>query len=342
MAEQSDEIGVSISGAIDAAANSGQLSVQTKSRFLAAVDRLLGALFDLPATWIDNVRSSSVSSAEIKREFREHHAKLAREALERDDQQEARRLQLRAAAELRELEHTLNIAAVVGETARLLEDNSELPEEAANGPDDADAPINDDWLQRFQQYASGASSDKLRHMWARVLRGETRKPGSFSASALRFVAELDQAMAQRCEAICHRAIDDSVYPTQAEQEGASLSEALALQAAGLVTGVGGLISRGFTISPDGVLRWIVGNEALELRGQPGHVFNVTTFFITDLGREVFTLLRDPDIENNFRMLFPLMDSAVVTEAWLYHLAPNVLPDGSRPILSKEALKTTTQ
>lgn len=342
MAEQSDEIGVSISGAIDAATNSGQLSVQTKSRFLGAVDRLLGAFFDLPAAWIDNWRSSSVSSAEIKREFREHQAKLVREALDRNDEQEARRLQLRAAAELRDLEHTLNIAAVVGETARLLGDDADRADATTNDSVEADVPpLNDDWLNRFQQYASVASSDELRHMWARILKGETNRPGSFSASALRFVAELDQSMAQRCEAISRRVINGSIFPTEAEQRGASLNNALALQAIGLLTGVGGLLTQNLTVPGDGRLLWIADEEALEIKAPPGYVFELTVYFITDLGAEIFTLLAKPETENNLKMIFSAADSGVVTEAWFYRLA-SVLPDGSRPILSKEALKSKVQ
>jgi hypothetical protein len=54
----------------------------------------------------------------------------------------------------------------------------------------------DDWLNVFVSYAERASSDSLRKVWARVLTGEIRKPGSFSFRTMQFMSVLDPELAQ--------------------------------------------------------------------------------------------------------------------------------------------------
>lgn len=333
MAEQSDEVGVSISGALDLATNSGSLSAQTKSRFVGAVDRLLGALADLPATWLDALGENIRSSSQIKRDYREHRGKLARDALSRGDDAEARIIQLKTASELRELARTLNIAAVVGETAHLLTDESEILDEPSPSQPQAQH-IDEDWLNRFEHFAGSASSDELRQLWARVLRGEVKKPGSYSGSALRFVADMDSAMAARCEAISRRVIRDRIYPTSSERSGQLLTDALALQAAGLLSGVGGLLSSRPSVTEIGHIDWKEGGYLLRYTAPPGTSIKIDIYIVTDLGQEIFSLLSPPKPDENLRLLFETIPKKDMDSAILYSVREE---DGRILAISSEEL-----
>ena len=65
--------------------------------------------------------------------------------------------------------------------------------EAETEPDSGE--VDPDWLNHFGGYAEKATSEHVRDLWARVLGGEIRRPGSFSLATLRLLAELDRQMA---------------------------------------------------------------------------------------------------------------------------------------------------
>jgi hypothetical protein len=339
MADESDQLGVSIAGAIDLANNSGSLSLQTKSRFLAAADRLLGALLDWPGSWIDTCSERSKTEAKIKREFREHQAWLAQKALERGAEHEARILQLQAVAEFRELERTLNLAAVVGEAANLLTDSSGQPndEDVTQGKNESAEPVDHDWLNRFRLYASEATSDHLREIWARILQGETQKPGQFSASALRFIFEMDRSLADCCELISKITSNDCVYYKDEDRSGLTLDSALTLQACGLMTGVGDTLSQQFTFSGDGKYKYLCGDILLLIDGEPNQIFNINAWFMTKLGLQIFSLLEAPDNYANLKYLAEKISKMNVSSVKLLKLGKQVGED-TREVLNTEIIK----
>ena len=53
----------------------------------------------------------------------------------------------------------------------------------------------DDWMNSFTRFAEDASSEKLQDLFGRILAGQIVRPGSFSQSTMRAVAELDQSIA---------------------------------------------------------------------------------------------------------------------------------------------------
>lgn len=89
----------------------------------------------------------------------------------------------------RDLRQQINRENVALETLLLLQQQDDLSE-ISNSEE-----ISEDWLNYFGSHAEKASSDNLQKMWASILAGEVKRPGSFSLATLRLFAELDQKTA---------------------------------------------------------------------------------------------------------------------------------------------------
>jgi hypothetical protein len=133
----------------------------------------------------------------------------------------------------------LNKDAVVSAALEDLNSNPPSPAETSQGPEQL-AP---DFMDRFQTYAEGASTDDLRDRWGRVLAGEIRKPGTFSRKVLRAVDELEPETAALFERICHHGQGTRIFKCLLEKD-LTFAEKVALVSAGLLVdpGVAGHIA----------------------------------------------------------------------------------------------------
>jgi hypothetical protein len=82
------------------------------------------------------------------------------------------------------------IASVLGKTASMLEDG-----------DDPDA-IDEDWLLLHLDRIRLVSDKEMEHLWAKILAGEARKPGSFSKRCLDFLSTFEKEEAQLFTSVC--------------------------------------------------------------------------------------------------------------------------------------------
>lgn len=333
MATENDIVSIDASGQLDAATNAGRLSVATRSRALAALDRLIGGLFDWPAAKIDARIDAIKHAAELKRRFREAQAKGVVEALESGDSEKAQLLSASAASNIREFEKTLNLAAVASEAVRFLTDQS------TSSAEDEGEQIDDDWLNRFRHFAQEATSDDMRGLWARVLAGEISMPGSFSASSLRFIFELDRRLADICERYALRVLDGQVVVIDEDKRGQPLLDALALQSAGLITGVGGTLTR--TIKSDESGGFVSIGRAWALKGKLASPKDIKfdAWLVTRVGEEIFSLLDAGEESSKFRRLSEAIlakHRGSITELELLQLGPD-LGTGHRAIVATENL-----
>lgn len=101
--------------------------------------------------------------------------------------------------------------------------------DAEKEPESDTEELNSDWINRFRNHAEQASTEELRNLWARILAGEARRPGRFSAATLRFIGELDQLQAERCERISRFVLGNTIFTTKEFNSGLLLDEGLALQ-----------------------------------------------------------------------------------------------------------------
>ncbi len=99
---------------------------------------------------------------------------------------------------VRELE---NLGAIAEEASRLIE------ERASEGVSISEEPIGARFSGAFTRLAKEAPDEEARTMWARVLAGETERPGSFSTKTLAVLDTLPRHVARTFEKFAKRRID---------------------------------------------------------------------------------------------------------------------------------------
>lgn len=337
MADENDIVELGIDGALDKATQSGRLSLKAKSRFIAAIDRFFGNAFDLPGTWLKTKSDRMAHEEEIRQQAREFQLETYKRIVSEKGGDEVARLI--SSTQWKSIDAQLNLEAIAQEAAEILS-QSEIEDElsAKDAPTRPEAEtIKPDWLNRFRTHAENASSDELRNLWARILAGEAQRPGKFSASALRFVAEVDKQQADRCELISKSVLQGAIFTAEEHNSGTLLDVGLALQAQGLLAGVGSMINRRIFLTSDGSGVVISGDWALRMTGKPNADVNLPIWSVTELGREVFSLLAPPEVKNNFMKLAELLPSADFEGVELLQLGDYVNNE-KRAIVGEEVLR----
>lgn len=165
------------------------LTAKTKSRAVSAIDRLVGACLDIPASkmeaYVNRIRSQSRLEANIMEKTAERMATIIG-----NDVDAAKIVDELATSKIRALVNKTHIAEKTVDHLASVD-----PEDSSSDPASNPEEIDPDWLNFFANYAEKASSEAVRDLWARVLAGEIRYPKSFSLMTLRVLAELDQRTA---------------------------------------------------------------------------------------------------------------------------------------------------
>lgn len=107
-----------------------------------------------------------------------------RAQLPEDMQQLIERAQLRNISQ--EIKKQDNIEKVVDKASEFLEAETEVSEE----------PVDTDWITRFFNCAGEVSNEKMQTIWAHILAGEVKKPGSFSLRTLETVRNISRKEAE--------------------------------------------------------------------------------------------------------------------------------------------------
>ncbi len=279
--------------AMDAATLASSLTVLTqnipdpmKKGTITALTHLIGAALDVPVAWLEK------TSSRLRAEAAAGNAAvldLKTEVVERlkvDDyaiDAATRRILGRA------YQKQSNCEAVAKETIAFLND-SEAPRDAA-----ADCP-DEDWLNIFSEYASRASSDRLRQLWGRVLAGELRESGNFSLSTLRFLSELDKKTAEMFQAVAGRIMGRILLVVA--NGGEELDRLMKLQEAGLLAHVGDIISRSVVLDDNGRGALANSNSVIILEGAPKMRVSLKGPAVTSVGLQVQSLfVSETDFDN---------------------------------------------
>lgn len=210
------------------------LTVAGRSRALAAADQLLGGLIGLPGGWLEGIRRRN----ELRRDARERYleadiAAAMRQVEGLSDLGQAT-VQRVLREEYRKQDNRASVWVAAEEHLALPPPNPG-PESPAEEPPEQqeEPPINPDWLNRFTNFAQDVSNEELQRVWGQILAGEIRKPGSFSISSLRVLAELDADVAKEFENIYRLSINDFA-PRPDEIQGKILMLYADLEQAGLL------------------------------------------------------------------------------------------------------------
>jgi Protein of unknown function (DUF2806) len=177
-------------------------SAKTKSRLVAAIDRLGGNLVD---KWnIGLEKSAKVKRAKTDAEVKivEALGDYAAKRIKQDPQFAERALNSHLKGIFDEQENLEAIIAEASEQLKLAPPQEDKP--------DAPEKLDDQFLNRFRSYAKEANTDELRQQWAKVLVAEVHKPGTFSHKVLRTIDEVDSATARNFQILCQNQLGQTI------------------------------------------------------------------------------------------------------------------------------------
>jgi hypothetical protein len=183
---------------------------------------------------------------------------------------------------------------------------AETAPDAEEAPAEPDAEPSDDWMNAFTREAELASSDELRERLGAVLAGEARKPGTYSRSTVRLIAELEQEVLLAFQSVLEQRIGDAIICDATWTEGAELERGILLEDAGLISGSTGFTSRKTVFDENGNGFFIGDTWALTVSGRVGIEKTVKVWLLTRAGREVASLLPPTDEKRGLRKVADIL------------------------------------
>ena len=276
------------------------ISARTRSRAVSALDRLSGAILDIPAAMLENTANR------IRNKGRMETA-LQGAAMQRVEENEDLRPVIDAIL-------ASSIDSLVNKKHVL--ERSVIHLSSGDQNEDLDAhEVDADWLSNFSGYAEKASSEKVRDLWGRVLAGEIRRPGAFSLSTLRLLAELDQTLAASFEQEAqHRFAGEFVFrETSGELAGTRLDRILLLEQAGLLqhgSPIGG-VQRSFPLNENNTLFLFEGHLCIILVSENNDPIKCPVIPLTRAGKEIATILPPVDPMEVLRRLGETVKDSVI-------------------------------
>lgn len=268
---------------VDARLTESGLSAKTRSRAVAACDRLLGSVLDVPALKMESYASRIRARSRLEETALDAAAERLAGTIG-SSADAARLVDGLVASQMRLLANKSKVAQ------RAVEYLVSPGPEGKSDPEPDAADVEPDWLNHFAGHAEKADSAKVRDLWARVLAGEVRRPGSFSLTTLRLLAELDQRMASWFqEEVEFRFMGRYVLPPDRFNERMDFLEQVGL--IHHVAPIGGLVH---TIDPgsQGFATVFEGDLCLRIHLDKALKFNVVP--ITRAGLEIASILPPVD------------------------------------------------
>jgi hypothetical protein len=115
--------------------------------------------------------------------------------------------------------------------------------DADASPSEPDVEPSQDWMNTFTRAAEDASSEDLRERLAAVLAGEARKPGTYSRSTVRLIAELERDVLLAFQLVLANRVGDGIVRETSWTQGEGFVRGIILEDAGLISGTHGFTHR---------------------------------------------------------------------------------------------------
>lgn len=194
----------------------------------------------------------------------------------------------------------VNVArAVIMAEEILNQTDQELPE----------ATIADDWLHDWNEYAGKVSSEELQRIWANVLAGEVKAPGTYSVRTLEFLRTLSKPEAEKIAELARYVIMNVFIPRDLSDflrtKGIEFSTLLEMQELGILTGVDAMgLNWSLSAGTEQNIQKILpcNDKMLIVRGAKWQELKLGIYALTNLGKQVMRLgsfSADPEYINAF-------------------------------------------
>lgn len=256
-----------------------------------ALDRLVGAAVDIPVAWLAQKKAQIDAQTQAYTLVEKAIADAAANSAGGDTETVQNAVNVLVRKAYRKHVNRQSVAAAMVEDLR------------ASAPDeqqDASAPpppsLDEDWLNVFERYAEDASTERMQHLWGRVLAGEIRKPGRYSTRTLRFLSEFTQADGLMFAEFAKSVMGDLAPRSLVKPVGKEvIRDLIFLESSGLIQGASGT-GLGATMKFDGSGNVFMreGSLLILLQGNPGESFQFEACVLTPLGQELLGLLPNRD------------------------------------------------
>lgn len=216
-------------------------------------------------------------------------------------------------------------ARFLGEIARKQENIEAVASKAqarADAAPDADSESanphvepTEDWMNAFIREAENASSDELRDRLAAVLAGEARKPGAYSRSTVRLIAELDREVLVAFQEVLENRVGNAIIREPSGHEGPHFVRAVMLEDAGLISGSSGFTHRKMLFDANGNAFFVGENFGLVANGEATEK-QVSIWLLTRAGEEVASLLPQNDERKALRKVAEALDKSGIKKIFI--------------------------
>lgn len=282
--------------ALEAKFEQNGISIGARSRAIAAFDRLVGGLIDWLAAYpIGKEREAQARSEGQEALIRATDAAALR-LLQGQDELGKARLEHFLRNEYRKQDNHLAVASYAMDDLLNTPPSSPKTSDTEEASGGGEPPtLDEDWMNLFSDYAARASSDRLREQWGRILAGEIRKPGTFSFTTLRVIAEMSGDLARAFQDL-YRLSVDGCFPRPPEIKGDFFKVVTQLEAAGLVQ-MDMSFRKSIGTQPDGFGYLIDKKFLLKVTFMPGQTeVTFPMIQITQVGKEIGTFLPPDECE----------------------------------------------
>jgi hypothetical protein len=175
------------------------LSVNAKSRLIAAIDRFGGNLVDLVNVPMERRLSRDRAKIAGEQQLIQAIKKAAPERMSSDPEFAERAIRNHVG---RTFDRQDNKDGVM---RHALDDLRRDP-----AAEEATPELDPAFANKFERHAEDAATEQLREKWGRVLAAEIRKPGTVTPRVMRIVDEIDAETAQAFEELCEWRIEAAV------------------------------------------------------------------------------------------------------------------------------------
>ncbi len=327
MAENSDHLDKETS--VSVAYTDNSIKAGAKSRFVAAIDRLGGSV-------VDSANAAIESYAEKRRAKTRGEVRLIEAITDYGVAQLGANPQTAERAFQRHFRKVISQQENIDHVLLEAKADLELNPPAADDPDQTQE-LSEEFMDRFEEYSSTATTEELRQRWGRVLASEVRKPGTFSGKVLRVIDEMDTATAQIFEEVCKSRINNLVIRCVSGAlpflAAASLTTSGLMLEAGLGQGLGlqevdtpdvgkiwgfatdwGMIGLPLAVRPK-----VEYEESACLRIESTKP-KIPVYVLTDVGTAIASILPDNQA-NAFERYASILETGVVAD-WVRRYKPN--------------------
>jgi len=277
MQENSDPLNQKV--ALHAQLDENGVSAGARSRAISAIDYLIGGAFGIPAAYVDRWYRQIQAGTAAQEAIQAAENEAALEKLRADPAFGDRMVEHFICKQARQQFNREQIAQKAIKYVNETSDEQDI-QEGYN--------ISEDWLNMFESYAQKASSEQLQEIWARVLSGEIRKPGAFSLSTIRFIAELDAEIAKMFQDVVVCRLPNGMLLKPSELRGQNLLDYTFLEEVGLLQHVSGHLGIDLDKGEDGRCNYRIGSVLLLIKAKNN--LRLDLIRITRVGRQLSSIL----------------------------------------------------